>query len=187
MMNIFGKAHKTCRAIIFLFVMTGLLTAQENVPARQPIEFFESRVRPVLAEHCYSCHSQNSDEIKGSLQLDTRAGVLKGGSRGPVLVAGDPENSLLIQSIRHQDLKMPPGKSLTDNQISDIAKWVAMGAPYPPSRVAEAPQDRHWSFEPIRDPLIPTVQDAMWPLVSFDAFLLARLEQAGLQPNEDAD
>lgn len=187
MMNVIGNAHKPCRAIIVLSLLTGWLTAQDNVPAIQPIDFFESRVRPVLAEHCYGCHSQDSDEIKGSLQLDSRAGVLKGGSRGPVLVTGDPENSLLIQTIKHQDLKMPPGKSLTDNQISDISKWVAMGAPYPPSRVTEAPQDRHWSFEPIRDPLIPTVQDAMWPLVSFDAFLLARLEQAGLQPNEDAD
>lgn len=186
-MNVTGDAHKPCHTIILLSLLTGLLSAQENAPDKQQLDFFETRVRPVLAEHCYECHSQNSDEIKGSLQLDSLASILKGGSRGPVLVTGDPENSLLIQSIKHQDLKMPPGKSLTDNQITDLSKWVAMGAPYPPSRVPETPLDRHWSFEPIRHPSVPPVQNAMWPLVSFDAFLLARLEQAGLRPNADAD
>ena len=186
-MNVTGDAHKPCHTIILLSLLTGLLSAQENAPDRQQFDFFETRVRPVLAEHCYECHSQNSDEIKGSLQLDSLASILKGGSRGPVLVTGDPENSLLIQSIKHQDLKMPPGKSLTDNQIANLSKWVAMGAPYPPSRIPETPLDRHWSFEPIRHPSVPPVQNALWPLVSFDAFVLARLEQAGLRPNADAD
>src|SRR5687767_10597891 len=98
------------------------------------IEFFEKRIRPVLAEHCYECHSATSKKVKGELLLDTRESVLKGGENGPAIVPGDPEKSLLIKAVRYADadLQMPPkDKKLTSSQIADLEAWVKMGAPDP--------------------------------------------------------
>ena len=95
------------------------------------IEFFEKRVRPVLVGHCYPCHSTEGKKARGGLLLDSREAILKGGDSGPALVAGDPDKSLFIRAVRHvgPDLRMPPGKKLSDTQVADLAAWVRMGAP----------------------------------------------------------
>lgn len=99
--------------------------------------FFEARIRPVLAERCYSCHSATADKVQADLLLDSREAILRGGTHGPAVVPGDLMASLLISAVRwHDDDKgMPPeskGGRLTDEAIADLEHWVLMGAPYPP-------------------------------------------------------
>jgi hypothetical protein len=162
----------------------------------EELAFFESKVRPVLVEHCYACHSQEKGKAKGGFQLDTRAGVLKGGGRGPAVVAGKPDDSLLIKAIRYTDpdLSMPPKGKLAAGQIAALEAWVKRGAPDPRDEAGTAKagiasdQSRaHWAFRPISRPRPPAVQGQSWPLGEVDQFLLARLEAAGITPAEDAD
>ena len=94
-------------------------------------EFFEAKIRPVLAKNCYACHSGDSGSPMGGLFLNTRAGILKGGKSGPAIVPGKPEDSLLLHAIRYEGRKMPPSGQLSDAVIADFEKWIAMGAPDP--------------------------------------------------------
>jgi hypothetical protein len=168
-------------------------------PSPAQLQFFESRIRPLLADNCYKCHSQNSEKLKAGLRLDTRDGVLKGGDSGAAVVPGDPEKSLLIKAVRYTDadLQMPPkGKKLSDAQIADLVAWVKMGAPDP--RVAPAPtadqapawsdsSKKHWAWQPLKKPAIPEVKDSAWPKTPIDNFILAKLEDKELKPNPPAD
>jgi hypothetical protein len=164
-------------------------------PTPAQTQFFESKIRPVLADQCYKCHSQQSEKVKAGLLLDTREGVLKGGESGPALLPGDPEKSLLIKAIRYTDpdLQMPPkGKKLTDEQIADFVNWVRMGAPDP--RVATLAQKNwadssqtHWAWQPLKKPEVPAVKDSAWPQSPVDNFILAKLEEKDLKPNPAAD
>src|SRR5439155_22376622 len=115
-------------------------------------QFFENKIRPILANNCYKCHSAQAEKVKGGLLLDSRDGLLKGGESGPVIVPGDPEQSRLIKAIRYidPDLQMPPkGKKLSAAEIADLTAWVKMGAPDP--RIAPAGQKwadngkKHWA------------------------------------------
>ena len=131
--------------------------------SREQVEFYEKQVEPILEENCYNCHSHQADKIKGGFVLDSREGLLKGGDDGAAVVAGEPEKSLLIKAVRHEDedLKMPPKKKLTEGQIATLAAWIKMGAPYAEARVAKPIQakakkiteeDRKWwSFQPVRE------------------------------------
>src|SRR6266699_2902499 len=114
-----------------LFPTAGADTNSSTFSAQQ-IEFYERQVQPILAENCYKCHSHQAVKIKGSFVLDSREGLLKGGETGPAIVPGAPEKSLLIKAVRHtdEDLQMPPKKTLPDEQISLLAEWIRMGAPY---------------------------------------------------------
>ncbi|MBM3851781.1 MAG: DUF1553 domain-containing protein [Verrucomicrobia bacterium] len=166
------------------------------IPAAD-LQFFESRIRPLLVDQCYKCHSKQADRVRGGLLLDSREGVLQGGNTGPAIVAGKPDESLLIQAVRYQDeeLQMPPkGGKLSDRQIADLAEWVRRGAPDPRtlatggSTTAKRGVGRnHWAFQPVQKPAVPTVQDSSWVKNSIDNFVLARLESAGLAPNPPAD
>src|SRR4051812_23255771 len=117
--------------ILIAMAMDGTAIAAGVDPAG--VEFFEAKVRPVLVDNCYNCHSAQAPKLKGSLRLDTRDGFFKGGESGePSIVPGKPDDSILINAIHHEDeLKMPPKKRLADQQIKDIEAWVKMGAPYP--------------------------------------------------------
>src|SRR5215510_14768753 len=100
---------------------------------RESIDFFEKKIRPVLVENCYKCHSVESKKRKGELWLDSRAGILEGGKSGPVLVPGDPGKSRLIEAIRYRtpDLQMPPDNPLPPAVVADFEAWIRMGAPDP--------------------------------------------------------
>ena len=115
--------------------------------------FFENKIRPVLVEHCYECHSAESSEVGGKLLVDRREGILEGGESGPAVVAGRPEESLIIQALRYQDdLQMPPEDPLPESVISDFVEWVSRGAadPRPDEPVQPALEaldpDALWSF-----------------------------------------
>jgi len=159
------------------------------------LQFFESKIRPLFADNCFKCHSQQAEKVKGGLLLDTREGVLKGGETGPVIVPGDPEKSLLIKAVRYTDpdLQMPPkNKRLSAQQIADLEAWVKMGAPDP--RAASASQKAwkdsgkdHWAWQPLKKSAVPEVRDAAWAKTPVDSFILAKLEEKNLKPNPSAD
>jgi hypothetical protein len=96
------------------------------------VEFFEQRIRPLLVERCYKCHSEQADTVEADLYVDSRAGLLKGGDHGPAIEPGEPARSLLIKAVQYEmdDLKMPPDRRLDDRQIADLEKWIKMGAPF---------------------------------------------------------
>ncbi|MCB1089583.1 MAG: DUF1549 domain-containing protein, partial [Verrucomicrobiae bacterium] len=170
-----------------------------EIPADQA-EFFEARIRPVLAQECYECHNSRGKD-KGGLILDHRAAWQRGGESGPLLVPGDPDASLLMRVIRHElpKLKMPKaGAKLDEAIVADFSKWIAMGAPDPrdaPPTDAQLTADTNWdairkrrqswwSFQPIRRPEIPAVEGAR---TEVDRFIRARLANEGLDPSPRAD
>jgi len=152
------------------------------------IAFFEKNIRPLLAEHCYQCHSSKLNPPMGGLLLDSQAGMLRGGKSGsPVIVAGKPDDSLLIAAVRrvNKDLQMPPGKALEESEISNLVEWIKMGAPDPRTEAAPvvslpAPSydwdkaRRHWAFRPVRDPKIPYVAAPEWCSGRYGAIALPR-------------
>tara|TARA_R110002124_G_scaffold57065_5_gene160261 strand:+ start:624 stop:3017 length:2394 start_codon:yes stop_codon:yes gene_type:complete len=158
--------------------------------------FFENKIRPVLAEKCYSCHSAKSEELGGKLRMDTRDGMREGGESGPAFVEGRPDESLLIQALRYDGLEMPPNEPLPEAVITDFVKWVEMGVPDPrsdvpliakkPNTVSASADPALWSFQPITNPELPAVQNQHWGVDPLDQFVLARIEAAGLKPTYDA-
>ena len=179
--------------------LTAVITAQvaSALPSEDQIEFFEKHVRPVLAENCYSCHSETAEKLKGSLKLDTPAAVLRGGTSGPILIPGDPERSLLVKAIRYSDpdLQMPPkGKKLPPEIIANLESWVKMGAPMPElasgqsARTAiEEARAKHWAFQPLSKPSPPMVRNTGWVKNPVDRFILQTLEKKHLDPAAAAD
>lgn len=159
------------------------------------IEFFEATIRPLLLEHCYPCHSQDAEKVKGGLRLDSRAGLLQGGDNGPAIIPGDPDGSRLIKAVRYadEDLQMPPkNKKLSDQQIADLVTWVKMGAPDPRDGNARPPVNpaatrRHWAYQPVGQPSVPSVRNRSWVQTSVDAFILAKLEANSMRPAPVAD
>src|SRR6266542_1193340 len=115
------------------FLSSSTASAQANRGTPEQIAFFEQRIRPLLVNHCYECHSRSAKKLRGELALDSRAGVRKGGASGSAIVPGQPDASLLIKAIRHddKDLRMPPKGKLSAAEIADLAAWVRMGAPDP--------------------------------------------------------
>jgi len=154
----------------------------------QDAAFFEAKVRPVLVERCFDCHSHEK-KIKGGLVLDSRGGWEKGGETGPAIVPGKPDESLLIQAIRHtdQDLQMPPRKKLRDEEIAVLTEWVQRGAPDPRTIVHQSGADleegrKHWAFQPLTNPPIPAPAFSGLSTAPIDAFIFSALAQQGLQP-----
>ena len=150
---------------------------------------FEAQVRPILDEHCLKCHG--STKQWGSLRLDSRTAILKGGDSGPAAVAGEPNESLLIRAVRHDDenLKMPQDDKLTDAQIEILSNWVKSGLAFPADSAASKRHrdPNHWAFISPAEVAIPPVQNAAWPQSDLDRFVLARLEAEGLSPAPKAD
>ena len=164
--------------------------------------FFEKKIRPILAENCYECHSASSKKVKGNLFLDSRIGVLGGGDSGPAIVSKKPEKSLLIKAIKYQnnDLRMPPDGKLSDHDIKDLQKWIADGAIDPREDKTESigkkklfetkdleDARKYWAFKPIIDPSIPKVKDKTWVKDPIDSFVLAKLDSKKLTPSPPAN
>jgi hypothetical protein len=176
-----------------------LVIAVGTASADPGAEFFEKRIRPVLAEHCFKCHSAEAakaKKLKGGLLLDTRDGLRKGGDNGPAIVPGKPAESPLIKALKYDgDTQMPPAGKLPDAVIADFEAWVKMGAPDP--RSAAGPRKQvglsleegrgFWAYKPVRNSTPPAVKAADWPAGDIDRFILAALEAKGLKPAADAD
>jgi hypothetical protein len=181
-------------------VGTARSQAAQKEPTPAELEFFEKKIRPVLTESCYGCHSEKAGKPQGGLLLDSRAGLLKGGASGQAaVVPGDPERSLLIRAIRYTDpkLQMPYAGKLPDQVVRDFEEWVRMGAPDPrggggtvaanwsPYDFTEA--KKFWAFQPVKDHQPPAVKNAAWVRTPVDNFILAKLEGKSLRPVADAD
>ena len=171
-------------------------TVNEKATPEQ-LAFFEKKIRPVLVSQCYTCHSEEAKKDKGSLLLDTRDGIRKGGDTGPAVVPGDTRRSLLVKAIHQKDekLKMPPKSKLSDEVVADFEKWIAGGAADPrEGKVAVAHKEidiekgrQFWAFQPVKATPAPAVKDAGWPKTDSDRFLLAALEAKNLKAVADAD
>ena len=181
-------------------LLTSAATAAVANAALPPehAEFFETKIRPIFAEHCYKCHSHESGKSKGGLLLDSRDAVRAGGGTGPAIVPGDPEKSLLIEAVRYksEDLQMPPpdeGGKLSAEEIAALEQWVKLGAPDPrtvegkPSTMNMTKARQHWAFQPVAKPAPPAVKKSAWVSTPVDAFVLAQLEAKQLAPAPAAD
>jgi hypothetical protein len=177
-------------SLALVFLLASSLHAQPAQPDRAKlVEFFETKVRPVLVDNCFSCHS--AVKPKGGVRLDRKEFVFKA-SDEPLIVPGHPEKSLLVQAIRHEiEHKMPPPPKtkLSARAIEDITTWIKLGAAWPDEKQTANGADprKHWAFQPVRNPPLPAVKQKDWPANPIDAFILAKLEAKGLKPNPPAD
>ena len=159
--------------------------------------FFEQKIRPVLVEKCYSCHSAESKKgPKGGLRVDLGSALRKGGDAGPAVIPGKPADSILMKALRGADdvPEMPPSGRLPDAVIADFEKWVSMGAPDPRTGKVAATAGidleagrKFWSYQPVASPSVPAVRDERWSVDPIDRFILSKLEAAGMRPAPDAD
>jgi hypothetical protein len=182
---------KPLLAFVCLLFFPSLLMA--GAPNPKGIEFFEAKIRPVLSKYCYECHSAQAKKLKADLLLDSKAGMLKGGDSGPVLVAGKAKESLIIKALEHDGQTKMPSQSvkLPKEIVADFVKWIDMGAPDPrEGKVVSKKKEydiakarEYWAFKPLPTIATPTVKNAAWAHTPIDHFILAKLEEKGLTPN----
>ncbi|MDP3069188.1 MAG: PSD1 and planctomycete cytochrome C domain-containing protein [Opitutaceae bacterium] len=195
MSAVLWKVGPALRAGLGLVSFAFVASAADLPP--EHVEFFETKVRPILVEHCYKCHSTEAGKSKGDLLLDTRDALRKGGVTGAAIVPGDPAKSLLIEAVRHttDDLQMPPkeeGGKLAPEKIAALEEWVRLGAPDPRTGGKAHPTDiaaarKHWAFQPVAKRAPPAVKHRAWVRTPVDAFVLAQLEAKKLAPAAPAD
>lgn len=190
---------KTNTAITLVLALAGVGSVHSatgaDIPAGQ-LEFFEKKIRPVLAEHCYKCHSAGAEKLKGDLYVDSKDGLLKGGASGPAIVPGNPAKSLLVKTMRHDDpdMAMPPKQEkLSDEILADFDRWIRMGAPDPRDGTVLKGVDmemarQHWAFNRPTTPEVPKVKDTKkFVQTDVDRFVLAKLQENGLEPSKSVD
>jgi len=176
--------------------VSAIVAADDDFSA-EDIEFFESKVRPLLVEHCYDCHSTDASSLRAGLYVDSREGMINGGDSGPAALAGKPDESLLIEAVRYKSHEMPPDQKLPEAEIEVLVKWVEKGMPWPQvttspgQSVAEknidwdAARKSHWAWHPVVRPDVPsTGSEQPHPV---DAFVEARRQAAGIPSGPPAD
>lgn len=172
--------------------------AADGEPDPEGVQFFESKIRPLLLNRCAECHGAETQE--SGLRLDTYSGMMTGGTAGPVLNPGTPDESLLIAAVSYKDdaLQMPPDGKLSDTEINDLKEWIARGAPHPEQGQAMAAAPRrgainleeernHWAFRPVVRPEIPESDGNGWVRTPIDAFIYKAYQEHQLQPVPPAD
>ncbi|QDV41230.1 Planctomycete cytochrome C [Stieleria neptunia] len=184
------------RLAMRLMVLLGLLVVPTSSDA-DDYETFERKVRPLLVEHCYKCHSAEAKTLHGGLRLDTAEGVRQGGDSGAVVVAGKPDESLLIETLRYGgDIQMPPDGKLSPSDLATLTNWVQQGASFPPSEQTEHAHHgaidfdegrRFWSFQPVQPQPLPDVDGSDWPQTLLDSFVLAAMQRHDLTPTSAAN
>ncbi len=199
------------RALSFYLAYAGLCVclvlgtrshcAAEPLTDEQKTVFFEEQVKPILSAHCFKCHGAET-KLRGELRLTSREGVLQGGELGPAVDLEQPEASNLVEAINYEGLEMPPDGKLPSEQVEVLTKWIELGLPW--SRETEdfgaktvakengaPPVDdnakKFWAFQVPRRPVVPEVEDTAWVNTPIDAFVLARLEAAGLKPSRPSE
>ena len=189
----------TCAvALAGLVTFASASRAEDPSPDAAKIDFFEKKVRPILSEHCYQCHSADT-KPSGGLRVDDRNGLLLGGDAGPAIIVGKPEESLILERVHPGSKKVMPkeGDLLTDAEISDLTQWIKDGVAWPreaiPAYIGKKREDyeqlkaHHWAWQPLKQPSVPAVADTAWPHSDIDRFILAGLEAKKLPPVADAD
>ncbi len=185
------------QAFLSVLILTPLGAGFAQEVSKEQAEFFETKIRPVLSENCYRCHSADQGKNKGGLTLDSREGMTTGGETGPAVVPGNPEKSVLIKAISYldPDLQMPPkGEKLSATQIADLTAWVKMGAPVPAtgggvksklSGLTDTAR-HHWSYQPVKKPEVPVNKNQQWCRTPVDCFILQKIQAAEMFPSPDA-
>ena len=199
------RGLRGCVGFLVLVLSASLLVVSaqqpmvEQAPTAEQLEFFEGRVRPVLAEKCFQCHSSRTSTPFGGLRLDSRQGLLTGGDSGPAVVPGHSADSAIVQRIQGRPVLMPPTGRLDDDEITALIQWVDMGAPWPvsaasddvpdPSAPFDLPQrkQQHWAWQPVQVVEPPTANDSSWSDTAVDRFIHVVLEQQSLVPAPAAD
>ncbi|MBE2283570.1 MAG: PSD1 domain-containing protein [Prosthecobacter sp.] len=189
-------------SLLVFFAMAAPLVAAPKEAETRGTAFFESKIRPLLVQHCYKCHSEAEGERKGGLLLDRQSGWLDGGDSGQVIVPGDVAGSLFIQAIRYadEDMQMPPKYQLDAGVVALLEQWVKMGAPGPKQDMGETAFSKlgdqdvlfekaraHWAFQPVKAVEPPASGDAAWDAQPVDRFVRAKLKEKGLEPSPPAD
>lgn len=162
----------------------------------EALRFFEMKVRPLLANECFECHG--AEKTKGKLRLDHLDFILKGGETGPALVSGKPEESLMVEAVKrvNKDLEMPPKKTLSDDQVAILERWIAMGTPWPAETAAKGETDQYgfndadrkwWAIQPVTDPDVPKEAGKGWVKNPIDYFIAEKLAEKKLAPAATAD
>jgi Protein of unknown function (DUF1553)/Protein of unknown function (DUF1549)/Planctomycete cytochrome C len=188
-------ARSLMALLCFLSLRASLVFGQSESIKPEHIEFFETKIRPVLVEHCYECHAAESKIIQAGLRLDHRQGVLKGGDNGAAILPPNVEQSLMVKALKYDGIEMPPKGRLPESVVRDFETWIRLGAPDPRgaddtsiARKIDVESGRKfWAFQPVVDPPLPSVNNQQWPIDPLDQFILARLEKEALHPVGDAD
>lgn len=160
-------------------------------PASSAKDLFEIHVRPTLVAHCIKCHGESKQE--GGLRVTTLEDLLRGGDSGPAVVPGKPDESLVLEALRYESLEMPPSGKLNSSVADGIEAWIKAGAAWPQNLALKptpkiSEQDREWwCYQPIVDPPVPTVEGTSWCCNEIDHFILARLNEEGLEPSPEAE
>ncbi len=187
MSSLISRVMALIMVALIMVVSTTTIAADE-----EGVRFFEQKIRPVLVEHCYGCHSveaQSQKKLQGGLFLDSAAGVAAGGETGPALIKGNAAESLLLKAMKYDGMEMPPTGRLSDEVIADFAKWIDSGAPDPREGNAPVKLKREinleegkqwWSFQPLKDVPLPD------PHKPIDGFIRQAQEANGLKPNHSA-
>ncbi len=182
---------------LVIFLSACPLLAANPEPTPKQLAFFESKVRPILVNNCYQCHSEDAQQVKGGLYLDTREGVMQGGESGPAVVPGNPGASLLLKAVKHLDkkLRMPQKQpKLPVQKIAILENWIKMGAPDPRKRELPSLITRDidiekgrefWAFQPVRKTAIPKARNT-WAHTDLDRLVQARHREKGLVPVKDS-
>jgi hypothetical protein len=180
---------------VWLYGVFSIVVAGAETPGPD-IEFYERKIRPLLTERCYECHSRGSKRLEGGLALDTRAGISAGGENGPIINSNKPDESLILAVVNYDgDIQMPPAGKLSSQEIGLLTEWVGRGAPLAEdgsSNVARQGLNfeagrKFWSFQPLRKTPPPATSHASQPGNPIDAFLLAALENRGIRPSPRSD
>ena len=174
--------------------VTERTTPKFDAPA---VEFFQKKVQPLLQARCYECHSKDAKRLEGGLRLDARPLVLKGGDSGPSVEPGKPDDSLILSAVLYESFEMPPKGKLPAGEIAILKKWIELGLPWSEDGLTtdvvteefplEARRQSHWAWQPIRNADAPKVSHAGWPRSTIDRFIIAKLDEHGLEPAADAD
>ena len=195
-----------CLFILFClqpFSATALKGQEERIAdekiSKEHVDFFESKIRPVLVKNCYGCHSAKTGKARGGLMLDTKDGIRAGGDSGEGILPGDIDDGTILSAINYEDWEMPPGRPLAKHEIDDIRAWIEMGAPDPRTTKIgkinstitqediEAAKTDFWAYQPPRMPDVPAVSNRKWARDSIDRFVLEKLNENELTPAVDTD
>lgn len=186
----------TFKVLILLTLVSGGSSEADAPATDDGNEFFEEKIRPVLVQHCYACHSADAKAVRGGLLVDHAAGFRKGGDSGATIVPGDTSAGTLLEALRYETFEMPPQQKLPAEVIKDFETWIAMGAPDPRTEKISHPVATQgidlaagrnfWSFRPVQKIAPPEVFKQEWPKSNIDRFILAAQESRGLRPGPDA-
>jgi hypothetical protein len=182
---------------LFWLIANAVWIGNASANDTQQLEFFESKVRPILVNHCYECHSKSSTKLAAGLRLDSRAAIIRGGDSGSVIVVGKPNESLLIHSVRYESNEMPPNQKLDAAAIAALEKWIEWGAPWPSEGTHDsiAPESgydwsklqKHWAWQPVKSPMPPTLRHPALIKNQIDQFIVSRLAENALPQPPLAD